>query len=167
NRYIRNSVVNGVCQGGNMTFHGQIDGLLIEGNRIEQDAAAAGCWLMSVTRGYTTPEWFRNAVIRNNKLINGGNTGMAVQSSPSVLVEGNVAINTRATYQNSFSIGVGSTSPTSGGDAGDVGDTGAIVRNNTACQSGGATGGVVSVNSPGGSVTNNVVLASTAGVCAR
>jgi hypothetical protein len=170
NRYIRNSVVNGVCQGGNMTFHGQINGLLVEGNRIEQDAGAAGCWLMSVTRGYTSAEFFRNAVIRNNKLINGGNTAMAVQSAPGVVVEGNVAINTRPTGQTGFSIGVGPTVPTSGGDAGDVGDTGAIVRNNTACQSGGATGNVVSVNSPGGTVANNVTVtgaAATTGVCAR
>ena len=96
NRYLRNSTVNGVCQGGNMTFHGQIDGLLIEGNTIEQDAAASQCWLMSITQGYSTAEWFRNAIVRNNKLINGGNTVMAVQSAPGVVVEGNVAINTQA-----------------------------------------------------------------------
>ena len=51
NRYIRNSVVNGVCKGGNMTFHGQMDGVLIEGNTIEQDSAAPTCWLMSITQG--------------------------------------------------------------------------------------------------------------------
>lgn len=170
NRYIRNSVVNGVCQGGNMTFHGQIEGLLVEGNTIEQDAGAPGCWLMSVTRGYTTPEWFRNAVIRNNLLINGGNTAMAVQSAPGVVVEGNVAINTRPTFQTGFSIGVGPVSPTTGGDAGDVGDTGAVVRNNTACQGSGATGAAVSVNSPGGTVTGNVIRSgadAATGVCAR
>ncbi len=170
NLYLRNSVVNGVCNGGNMTFHGQIDGLLIEGNRIEQDQAVEGCWLMSITRGYTTPEWFTNTVVRNNKLINGGNNGVAAQSAPGIIVEGNVAINTRPTNQTSFAIGVGPTSPTTGGDAGDVGDTGAIVRDNIACQSGGASGSVVSVNSPGGTVSGNVVVtgaAATTGVCAR
>jgi len=162
NHYDRNSVVNGVCQGGNMTFHGQIDGLLIEGNRIEQDAAAGGCWLMSITTGYTSAEWFRNAVVRNNKMINGGNNSLVAQAAPGIVVEGNVAINTRPTNQLSFNIGGGV------GD-GDTQDANAVVRNNTACQSGGATGSVVSVNSPGAVVTNNVVItgaAATTGVCA-
>ena len=163
NHYDRNSVVNGVCQGGNMTFHGQIDGLLIEGNRIEQDAAAGGCWLMSITTGYTSAEWFRNAVVRNNKMINGGNNSMVAQAAPGIVVEANVAINTRATNQLSFNIG-------GGVGAGDTLDANAVVRNNTACQSGGATGSVVSVNSPGAVVASNVVVtgaAATTGVCAR
>jgi len=145
NRYLRNSVVNGVCQGGNMTFHGQIDGLLIEGNTIEQDAAAPGCWLMSITQGYSSAEWFRNAVVRNNKLINGGNTAMVAQSAAGILVEGNVAINTQGAFQTSFAVGAGP-GPYSDGD---LPDANAVVRNNTACQSGGATGRVVNVNSPG------------------
>lgn len=164
NLYIRNSVVNGVCQGGNMTFHGQIDGLLIEGNRIEQDAAAGGCWLMSITTGYTTAEWFRNTIVRNNKFINGGNSALVSQSAPGIVVEDNVAINTQATNQTGFVVG--------GGDylGGDMLDENAIVRNNTACQSGGASGSVVNVNSPGATVTNNVVIAGAAAttrVCAR
>ncbi len=167
NRYIRNSVVNGVCQGGNMTFHGQIDGLLIEGNRIEQDAGAPGCWLMSITQGYSTAEWFRNAVVRNNKLINGGNTAMAVQSAPGIVVEGNVAINTQATFQTGFFIGSG---PGPYQD-GDLGDSNAVVRNNTACKANAnASGPVTNVNSHGAIVTNNTEVtgaAATTGVCAR
>lgn len=163
NRYLRNSTVNGVCQGGNMTFHGQIDGLLIEGNRIEQDAAAGGCWLVSITTGYTSAEWFRNAVVRNNKMINGGNNSMVAQAAPGIVVEDNVAINTRATNQVSFNIG-------GGVGAGDTLDANAVVRNNTACQSGGATGSVVSVNSPGATVSGNTVRTgaeATTGICAR
>jgi hypothetical protein len=167
NRYLRNSAVNGVCTGGNMTFHGQIDGALIEGNTIEQDAATASCWLMSITQGYSSAEGFRNFVVRNNKLINGGNTVMAVQSAPGVLVEGNVAINTQATSQTSFAIGSGS-GPYADGD---LADSGAVVRNNTACRANAsATGSVVNVNSPGSTVTNNLAVtgsAATTGVCAR
>jgi hypothetical protein len=167
NRLLRNSTVNGVCRGGNMTFHGQIDGLLIEGNRIEQDAAADGCWLMSVTQGYSSAEWFRNTVIRNNKLINGGNTVMAVQSAPGVVVEGNVAINTQATTQTAFAIGSGP-GPYQDGDSG---DSNAVVRNNTACRANAAAGGsVVNVNSPGATTLNNIAVtgaAATTGVCAR
>ena len=54
---------------------------------------------------------------------------------------------------------------------GDAADSNAVVRNNTACRANaGAAGSVVSVNSPGATVTNNVVVtgaAATTGVCAR
>ncbi|OOG82881.1 hypothetical protein B0E41_13940 [Hydrogenophaga sp. A37] len=164
NHYNRNSNVNGVCTGGNMTFHGQMDGVLIEGNRIEQDAAADGCWEMSITQGYGTAEWFRNFVVRNNKLINAGNTGMAVQSAPGIVIEGNIVINTQNRYQTS--IGVGHNEYQNG----DVPDGNATVRNNTVCQSGGATGPAVNVTAPNSVVTDNVTVtgsAATTGVCAR
>ena len=164
NRYIRNSVVNGVCQGGNMTFHGQIDGLVIEGNRIEQDAAAPGCWLMSITQGYATAEWFRNVVVRKNTLINGGNNAMNAQSSPGILVEGNVIINTNPIYQ--VAISVGHTDYPNG----DLPDGDAIVRNNTVCQGRGATGPATVVKAPRSTVTDNVVItgaAAAGGACAR
>lgn len=163
NRYQRNSVVNGVCQGGNMTFHGQMDGVLIEGNTIEQDAAAAGCWLMSITQGYTTAEWFRNFVVRNNRFINGGNTAMAVQSAPGIVIEGNVVINTQG---GQVGIGIGSNEY----QGGDVPDGDAIVRNNTGCYPTGTGNQLVRVVAPNSTVTNNVTLtgaAATTGVCAR
>lgn len=164
NRYLRNSVVNGVCSGGNMTFHGMNDGLVIEGNTIEQDSSLEGCWLMSITQGYGTAEGFRNTVVRNNRLINGGNNAMNAQSAPGILVEGNVIINTNPTYQ--VGISVGHTDYPNG----DLPDGNATVRNNTVCQSGGATGPATYVTSPNSTVTNNVVVtgaAATTGVCAR
>ncbi|MBX3627633.1 MAG: right-handed parallel beta-helix repeat-containing protein [Rhizobacter sp.] len=164
NRYIRNSTVGGVCLGGNMTFHGQIDGLLIEGNTIEQDDSAPSCWLMSITQGYATPEWFRNVIVRNNTLVNGGN-GITAQSAPGIVVEDNVSINTRVASLNSFMIGGGSYSN------GDVNDSNAVVRNNTVCRVLSTAGGyIASVNSPGSTVSNNVAVtgtAATTGVCAR
>lgn len=165
NRYLRNSVLAGTCTGGNMTFHGQIDGLVIEGNRIEQDRAAPGCWLMSITQGYATAEWFRNVVVRNNRLINGGNNAMNAQSAPGILVEGNVIINTNPI--NQIAISVGHTDYPNG----DLPDGNATVRNNTICQSGGASGGAVSfMNNPGATQSNNVIVTgaeATTGVCAR
>jgi hypothetical protein len=165
NRYIRNSVVNGVCRGGNMTFHGQMDGVLIEGNRVEQDAAADGCWEMSITQGYSTAEWFRNFVVRNNKLINAGNTAMAVQSAPGIVIEGNVIINTQTTYQTGINVGHNEY------QNGDVPDGNAMVRNNTACYPTPNAGSiVVRVTAPGSQVTNNVMVTgadATTGVCAR
>lgn len=156
NRYVRNSVVDGQCTGGNMTFHGQMEGLLIEGNVIEQDSAAQSCWLMSITRGYSTAEWFRNVVVRNNVLKNGGQ-GMVAQSAPGILIEGNVAINAN------LNIGSGSTAE-NGSDT----DSNAVVRNNTICARSGTY--TVAVNSPGAVVTGNVTRTgadASSGVCAR
>jgi hypothetical protein len=165
NRYIRNSVLNGVCTGGNMTFHGQMDGVLIEGNRIEQDAATDGCWEMSITQGYDTAEWFRNFVVRNNKLINAGNTGMAVQSAPGIVIEGNVVINTQTTFQTSINVGHNEY------QGGDLPDGNAVVRNNTACYPNPHPGSLgVRVTAPNSTVSNNVTVtgaAATTGVCAR
>lgn len=167
NRFIRNSVLNGVCTGGNVTFHGVHDGLLIEGNRVEQDAAASQCWLMSVTQGYSTAESFRNTVIRGNKLIGGGNTVMAVQSAPGVVVENNVVLQINATAQTAFNIGSGP-GPYADGDAGDAN---AIVRGNRVCRTNaGASGSVVNVNSPGSQVSDNTLItgaAASTGICAR
>jgi len=165
NRYIRNSVVGGVCLGGNMTFHGQLDGVLIEGNTIEQDAAAPGCWLMSITQGYDTAEWFRNFVVRGNRLINGGNTAIAVQSAPGILLEDNVIINTQAAYQ------AGISAIHNEYQNGDVPDGNAVVRNNTACYPSPVNGSsVVQVTAPNSQLSNNVTLtgpAASTGVCTR
>jgi hypothetical protein len=153
NHYLRNSAVNGVGQGGNMTFHGQIDGLLIEGNRIEQDAAAASCWLMSVNQGYSAAEWFLNAVLRNNTLINGGNTAMSVNSAPGVVIEDNTIINRQGTSQTAISVGAMDY------PGGDVQDGNAIVRNNRIVRANGSSGSPVSiVNAPGSVQENNTVV---------
>jgi hypothetical protein len=164
NRYIRNSTVNGVCTGGNMTFHGQMDGVLIEGNRIEQDASSDGCWQMSITQGYNTAEWFRNFVVRNNRFRNAGNTGMAVQSAPGILIEGNLIINTQPTYQIGINVG------NNDYQGGDVPDGNAIVRNNTACYTAPLAGStVVNLQAPNSVATNNLLFtgaAANTGVCA-
>ena len=165
NRFVRNSVVNGVCTGGNVTFHGQIDGMVIEGNTIEQDSANPGCYGFSITQGHATAEWFRNFVVRGNKVINVGQCAFCVQSAPSILVEGNTIINQRATPQTAIAVG----STEYGG--GDVVDAGAIVRNNTICFPDPHRNSVaVRVSGAGAQTTDNATLkgreAST-GVCAR
>lgn len=165
NLYLRNSVVNGTCTGGNMTFHGQMDGVLIEGNTIEQDAAAEGCWLMSITQGRTTPEWFRNFVVRRNTLVNGGNTVIAAQSAPGIVIEENRIFNTQTAFQ--VGIGVGATDYTGG----DVPDGNAIVRNNIGCYpTAGHQSTLVRVTAPDSTVTNNLSYtgaAATSGPCMR
>lgn len=162
NRYIRNSTVNGVCKGGNMTFHGQMDGVLIEGNAIVQDSAEPQCWAMSITQGYTTPEWFRNFVVRNNRIVNAGNNAIAVQSAPGIVIEGNVIISTQAAPQTAIRIGAKYAN-------GDVPDGDAVVRNNVACFTSPVNATAVRVLAPGSRVDNNLTLtgaAAQSGACA-
>lgn len=146
NRYLRNSVSGGRCTGGNMTFHGRLNNVLIEGNTIEQDAgytnpldqAASGCWLMSITQGYDAAvgvEGFTNFVVRNNRLINGGNTAIAATSAPGILIEGNTFINQQGTAQTAVHVGSVDYGGTEVGyyANGDMLDSAPVVRNNTAC----------------------------------
>lgn len=89
NDFVRNSVVNGICLGGNLTAHGVINNLLIENNRFVQDAGDVSCFGISLTAGYNTPEGFRNVVIRENTLTNIGGFAIAINTAPGVLVEAN------------------------------------------------------------------------------
>ena len=164
NRFVRNSVgPTGLCGSGSLTLHGQITGALVEGNTFEQDASSVGCWMVSITQGYATAEWFRNLVVRGNKIINGGNAGMIIHSAPGALVENNVVINSQSTTQTAVVVGNNEYLN------GDVLDENAIVRNNTACYSAGL-GTVTRVSGAGAQVTNNAMItgsAATTGVCAR
>ena len=152
NRFLHNSVVNGECTGGNVTFHGVMDNVLIENNRIEQVASTGGCYGFSVTAGYTTAERFTRFVLRNNTVINLGNCSFCINSAPGIVVEGNLSIVDRVQYHSAVHIG----GPV---DEGDAADTGAIVRNNRACYpANGAYQFGETVQSPGGEVSGNVVF---------
>lgn len=123
NRFVRNSVVNGECTGGNVTAHGVIDGLLLEGNVIEQDRGSPGCFGFSVTAGYSTPESFRNVVVRGNTIVNTGTCAVCVNSAPGVIIENNRAINTTGRYHVlAWTYGEN-----------EVPMTDPVVRNNTLC----------------------------------
>jgi nitrous oxidase accessory protein NosD len=164
NVYRLNSVVGGSCTGGNMTFHGQIEGLVVEGNVIEQGPSTPTCYLMSITQGYTSAEWFRDAVVRNNTLVNGG-SAIVVHSAPGIVIEGNRVIRTQSISTPAVNIGAQEYA------GGDVPDANAIVRGNTLClAASGASGGVTSVRSPGAVVADNFTRSgadATTGVCAR
>lgn len=125
NTFANNSTVNGVCTGGNFTVHGQWDGLLVENNTITQTASAGGCYGISINSAYSTPEWFRNLVVRGNTIVNLGNCSICLTSAPGAIVENNLIVNTQATYHAGVAI------PDRTPGAGDDIDTGAIVRNNT------------------------------------
>lgn len=151
-RFIRNSQVNGRCVGGNVTAHGQIDGLLIENNLIEVDAADFTCGGFNVTQGYTETEVFRNVVIRGNTTVNIGQCLACVNSAPGVVIEGNRAIKTvsggpSTTLANAFM-------------ESDTPMTSPIVRNNIVCGPG-------SVTNMAGTVEGNRTLPLSDPACAR
>lgn len=150
NFYDHNSAVNGVGQGGNCTFHGQFDGLLIEGNLVRQDTSAEGAWQMSITEGYNTPEWFRNLVSRRNWFYNSGNTAMNAQACPGAVIEDNVIVNTQG--NRVVAIAVGMQDPGGGDDE----TTGATLRNNRGYVTNGSI--LEFVVAPGaGTMSNNTV----------
>ncbi len=162
NHFLNNSVVNGRCTGGQVTFHGQLDGMLIEGNVIESPNAKNTCWHMSITQAYDSAEWFRNFVVRNNKSYYPGNTGFNAQSAPGIVFEGNVIV----TNQPSIGIGVGHGEYQNG----DVADGDAVVRNNTVCYQGASGLGVRLRNAPRSTNEGNAVRSgaeASTGVCAK
>jgi hypothetical protein len=124
NTFIDNSVVNGVCTGGNLTAHGQITGLVIEGNTIRVPAATGACYGISLVPGYATAEWFRRTVVRGNTIERVG-IPIAAAAAPGILVENNV------TSGGAFDMAI--LIPEREGGPGDDADGGAIVRNNRAC----------------------------------
>ena len=162
NTYRRNSAPNGTCDGGNMTLHGMWDGLLIEGNVIEQAAGAPTCFGISVTAGYSTAEFFRNTVIRGNTITNVGACALCISAAPGVLVEGNRVFNTQANGQAAVLI------PAIPPGAGDDQDSGAVIRNNVICATDPNAGAIRAPSAA--STTPNTVqtgAAASTGACAR
>jgi hypothetical protein len=165
NVFRHNSVVDGVCRGGNVTMHGQMDGMLIEGNTIEQRASARSCWGFSINAGYKTAEWFRNFVLRGNTVVNLGECAFCINASPGVVVEGNKIFNDQQHPHTGVMIHRGNKGP------GDVDDRDAVVRGNVVCfPSGAPDQQAVKLASPGARVSDNLTLtgdAATRGACAR
>lgn len=130
NRFLNNSVVKGVCTGGNLTVHGKWDGLLIEGNTIAQEAADGGCYGVSVTPGYTTAEYFRNVVVRGNTIVNVGGCAICFGAAVGPVAENNVIVNHNKSWMSGVVLAANVQSPGIGGD--EV-DDGAVIRNNVMC----------------------------------
>jgi len=162
NTFTNNSAPpDGVCTGGNLTIHGQWDGILIEGNTISQADSVIQCYGISLNPGYNTAEWMRNVVVRNNTVVDVG-CGICTNATPGIVVEGNRIIQTR---ERAAGINVG----LAPADPGDDPDSGATIRNNTACYEQDLGQAWVRTYSTA-SVSTNARLsgsAATTGVCAR
>jgi hypothetical protein len=158
NTFTNNSIPTGesACTGGNFTVHGQWDGLLVEGNTIEQRASGGGCYGISINSSYDSVEYFRNGVVRGNRIINLGFVAIALTSAPGVVVENNLIINAQNTYQAGVLI------PDRTAGTGDDLDTGAIIRNNTIyfSQAGSGSEGIALRSNNRGSGTNLQVVSN-------
>lgn len=163
NVFRRNSAPGGVCTGGNLTIHGQHERVTIEGNLIEQASATGTCFGISLTAGYGSDEWFRNAVIRGNTIVNVGACAVCISAAPDVQVTGNKVYNTQANGQAAVLIPAISNS---GGN--DAADGGAVIRDNLICAT---DPNSAAIRAPSAAVTSpNTVqtgAAATTGACAR
>jgi hypothetical protein len=104
-RVTNNKVIStGPAQGGTLTCHGLIDGLVIEGNEFRYGAGSSpGAWVVSLIPDSGTAQGgFLNLVVRNNIIENGGNNGYHIEASPGALIEGNVSILTAPGYQTAI-----------------------------------------------------------------
>jgi hypothetical protein len=174
NTFTNISAVDGVCTGGHITVHGQLDGLTIEDNVMVAANSTLNCVGVSITRGYDTTEFFRNMVVRGNTIVN---VGICVtwSGAPGIVVEGN-----KCTWTIPQG-GVGMSWPSIFGGSAAVNDAdgNVLIRNNTCTYTNlslDATARCISVNPPhsgtsagtGNRVVNNVaVLRGTGSVSSR
>ena len=117
-----NSVNGGRCTGGNITMHGVWNNVLFEGNTITQTQSELGCYGLSMTAGYLTPESMDNVVLRGNRLINLG-CAICISAAPGIQVENNLIVNNTGGGQIGISVGEN--------DPDDASSAGAVLRNNT------------------------------------
>lgn len=158
NRFVRNSVVDGKCTGGNVTVHGQIDGLRIEDNVIEQDAATSSCLGFSLIPGYAgRAEAFRGVVVRANTVVNVGTCSVCVRSAPGIVIENNLFINWQTQVHRGVMLPIG------GFSSDDATDAQPVVRNNIACYAGADSRSVAAaVAAPGAIVEGNRLISGAA-----
>lgn len=150
NQFINNSAEGGTCTGGNLTVHGQWNGLLIEGNTLSQVRAQGSCYGISVTPGYDSAEYFRGLVVRHNTVVNLGGCAICVGVAVNPLIEGNLMINRNDSWMSGVVLAANVGSPGAGGD--DI-DNGATVRNNTLCSTYLAAGSELVATRNAGAVT--------------
>lgn len=108
NTFLGNSIPAGetYCAGGNLTAHGHLDGLLIEGNDILNASAIGTCAGVSLTAGYDSPdESFQRVVIRGNRIVNTGVCALCTNSAPGLVIENNLIVHTHSGFQAAIQLG--------------------------------------------------------------
>ncbi len=132
NNTISRSVLNsnGKCSGSVIVVHGEVDGLLIENNKILQPASGGipQCYGIEVSGGYadTSPgEYFHDVIIRGNTVADIGFVGIGVRGCSRCIVENNAVIWSGAGGSQGISMGMNSPSGL------DELGTGLTIRNNS------------------------------------
>ena len=151
---------NTTCMGGPFVGHAAVNGLTVSGNVVvESTTANAACWGLSFTdtTSTTDPIFLKNALFSNNIIVNGGNTGIAIDNCPYCVIENNLVI-----FQNNQEA-VGISSPNDISRTQDVAESNARIVNNTiyyeTTSTQGMKGGVgVGAQGTGYIIANNTVM---------
>lgn len=126
NYLLNNSVSGGgTCTGGNITMHGLMDQVLLEGNVIvELLGTGTGCAGISVRAGYDAAEYIRRLIVRGNTVVNTGFGMIYIDYATGAIVENNKIIGTLAQLQAGIQIAQSA-------GVGDDLTTGSVVQHNT------------------------------------
>jgi hypothetical protein len=157
------------CLGAPIVGHAAIDGLLVENNVVDIDAAAAtgGCWGIGFGFG-GNPEavYLRNSRFAGNIIKNGGNLALSVANCPDCVIENNLIIQdwTYGPTGNWSLIGIIVPSELARAGLDDVSNRN-LIRNNTIWfgpnATGGGTGIKVGTEGTGHVIANNTVYYSS------
>jgi hypothetical protein len=157
NRFTNNSLTSGICGAGNATFRGNVDQLVFEENTITTPGGNSQCIGLSIQDGYgSDAECMRRVVIRGNKTVDTGSSGMLLRITPGVIVENNedYVFNTTTSHT-----GINIANPGQAQDQILCSAGNATVRNNSGYYASGTSGQFVSVNAGAGhSVFNNLAV---------
>lgn len=109
NRLYKSGVVNGKCTSVSLVAHGTISNLTIANNLVaeDQDGSDPTCYGIGIGPGYSSEEWFKNVVIRENVVINSGNISIGCASCVDVLIEKNRITHSNTTFHSGIKIPVG------------------------------------------------------------
>jgi uncharacterized membrane protein YgcG len=141
NTLTRNDVVNGKCGSVSLVGHGQTRGLVIENNTIQEEIGVAGdgCWGIGIGPGDTNAqnhiEGFTGTIIRGNRIINPGNTGIGIGACPNCVIENNIII------QENTGLGLTGIISPIGRGSDDLHDDNVTIRNNSIYMSSVVTSG--------------------------
>ncbi len=121
-----------ICYGAVLIGHGAIDGLLIKNNTIalEPSRVAPSCWGIGINNhtNASHAQFYRNAIISGNTVINSGSIGITISTCPACKIENNVIVqNWAANGATGISLPVYPADTTRGDDI----STANVIRNNT------------------------------------
>ena len=146
------------CSGPMLVVHGEQTNMVIDHNYVGTSSTSNGCYGIAVSNGgysvqFGTDEWFRNTIISNNTVVNGGLEALEVGECNICSIVNNTIINLTSTGY--YSIAAPSESAPSGDDL----STNITVANNTIYY--GSTGTKYAISSLANEGTSHVLANNT------